>query len=535
MKKVVLTAFGVLFLASTYAQAQLPTFDHIAVIIADDLGVDMLSCFDGVGQDLPNTPNICALASTGRAFDNAWSNSSCSPTRSTIQTGKYIFQTLVWRPGAILDVEETTIPEVLSQQSLGFESAVIGKWHLGGTNRGCPSLSPIYPTDQGYDFFSGAYSNISGLGGQGYNNWCRVEVSVSGTPTIGQCEADPSSPFTRCRTQPYATIVHTQEAIDWVNQRQGKFFLWLAYNAPHEPFTVPPQNDPACDGPCYSGPALLDCSNARDCYKAMIEVMDNQIGELLDALPANTLVVFIGDNGTPSQVVDSCLSGREKGTVFEGGVNVPLVIRGPMVPPARSDALVNLADLFPSILEWAGATPPTADIDGVSLIPLFLGSTSVRDFAFTERRLWFRNDYEVAARNDRYKMIQSPNVGSDIKLFDLSIADPCLQEVTDLYDDSAPNLTSEEQIAFDELTTFLNTTIPDAPACPATYSCDVNGCSKKSPPQCALTDLGFNNCLDLSQQLFDCPVGQTVWSKECDCTGPPGTLCLNNDRSLICQ
>ena len=109
-------------------------FKYIAVIVLDDVGVDQLSCY-GEGTDFPNTPTICKLAKSGILFRNAWVNPTCSPTRSTIQTGRYAFRTGVTAPGIPLPLGETTLPEVLADQlnaQLGFSTAQIGKWHLAG-------------------------------------------------------------------------------------------------------------------------------------------------------------------------------------------------------------------------------------------------------------------------------------------------------------------------------------------------------------------------------------------------------------------
>lgn len=157
-----------LFLLASPAASQigeLPNFDRIAVIVLDDVGVDMLSCY-GEGADTPNTPHICGLAQEGVLFRNAWANPTCSPTRATVQTGRYGFRNGVSGPGVVLPDAEVTIPEVLADpinEHLGFNTAAIGKWHLSGGNFSNPPNCFLLadPRDQGYGRGAGTASNFN--------------------------------------------------------------------------------------------------------------------------------------------------------------------------------------------------------------------------------------------------------------------------------------------------------------------------------------------------------------------------------------
>lgn len=454
------------------AQTELPppTFSHIVVIVLDDVGVDNLSCY-GEGSDTPSTPNICdRLASKGALFRNAWANPTCSPTRASIQTGRYGFRTGVTFAGDELPPGEITLPEALAEpldQQLGFATAAIGKWHLSGANRSHPPNCPMpgNPLDHGYDHAAGAITNIGD-----YFDWCRTVDGVTGV-----CTAGGSVPA--CAVQPYATIVNVDDALAWIGQQNGPWFLWLAFNAPHSPFHVPPDQCPS--GPCYSvtlPPELEEgdaCSGGeeRPCYKAMLETLDTEVGRLLDNLPADTAILLLGDNGTPEEVtVPPFDPDHAKFTVYEGGVNVPMILvaEGLATPDAEVRALVNTSDLFTTLLDLAGAeVPPGIEHDSVSLVDVLRKSEKGRRFTFAETHRAGVEEHRKAVRGPRYKTIRAPNVPDDdkIELYDL-IADPF--ETTDLYDDLDPDLSEQEQEAFDDLQTFLDHLDGPIPTCPPT-------------------------------------------------------------------
>lgn len=187
--------------------------------------------------------------------------------------------------------------------------------------------------------------------------------------------------------------------------------------------------------------------------RAMTNALDTVTGKLLDAIDAldpNTYVIFIGDNGTPMygrpnlDFIDNMYitrPGRGKGTAYESGVRVPLVVRGPGVAPdTRSGAYAHVADLFPTILELAGLEVPsvvsdgigsgTLELDGVSLVPVVAGEAqSIRDpnhgFVLTETENLLRNNMRyVGARNARYKVVCRREADEkNCELFDLQ-ADP---------------------------------------------------------------------------------------------------------------
>jgi len=177
----------------------------------------------------------------------------------------------------------------------------------------------------------------------------------------------------------YATSANVDDALDWIHDQDHPWFLWLAFNAGHTPLHLPP------DG-LYSDTSLTGTTDDIDdrpsaYYRAMVEAMDTEIGRLLDGLSptelSHTIVIFVGDNGTASQVNDHAFPpGRSKGSLYEGGVHVPLIIAGPGIARhgRRESGIVSTVDIFSTVLELAqvdvaSVTPAGTTIDSVSMAP----------------------------------------------------------------------------------------------------------------------------------------------------------------------
>lgn len=195
----------------------------------------------------------------------------------------------------------------------------------------------------------------------------------------------------------------------------------MAYNAPHTPFHLPP-SDLHSQGNLPDDEASID-ANPLPYYLAMLEAMDTKIGRLLDAMPneerENTIVIFIGDNGTPNQVVQQYASQRAKGSVYQGGVNVPMIISGKNVSRfnAIENALINTTDLFATIADIAGTG--TAEINDSKSFKDLLTTTNTesRTYAYTEISRANGSDYTI--RNATHKYILFAD--GEEALYDLSI------------------------------------------------------------------------------------------------------------------
>ena len=381
---------------SINAAASASTKPNILFVITDDQGKDASAEYS-LSQDNPNTPNFSALANSGIVFDNLWVSPSCSPTRAALISGKYGHATNVLRPGDALAANEVILQSFLKTDmaTSDYASALIGKWHLGGGDSG--------PNDFGLDYFAG----ITGGGVQDYFNW---SLNVNGAVST---------------STNYTTTELTDLAIDWVDDQSQPWFLWLSYNAPHTPFHLPPAS---LHNRNLSGTLADINANSRDYYLASIEAMDTEFGRLMDSLPAaereNTVVIFIGDNGTPNQVIDTTIAQRgAKGSLFQGGVNTPMFISGAGVTRVgeREEALITHTDFFPTIVELAGGSLASYE-DGESFAPLLTApETPHREYGYTN------DDGGWTIRNAANKLIE--NINGTRNLFDL-ITDPA--ETTDL-------------------------------------------------------------------------------------------------------
>ena len=409
------------------ALAQAVPQRNILLIIADDIGIDGLSiCNTNATASFPTVPHIDALAERGILFLNAYTYPTCSPTRSSIMTGRYGIRTGVLSPSSSdIPSSEYTLPEVFADQpELGYRLASFGKWHLGGGNSG--------PNETGgWPHFSGA----TGGALTNYRNWQKV---VDGVATNV--------------TSTYATRENVTDAINWIGEQgTNTWFAWLAFNAAHTPLHTPPPNTYTTD---LTG---LDTTNhPRSFYEAMIESMDFQIGRLLDNVDTNeTTIIFLGDNGSAPDVIQPPydIAGRAKGSLYEGGTHVPFIIAGPdVVNGGRTNAsVVHCADLFATILELAGGTVPyNAGHDSRSLVPIIEDGT----FLPAQDCILMESDALVggspngsAIRNGSYKLIRRD--GNDDEFYAMDV-DPL--EQNDLL---LGSLTADEQAAYDLLSSNL--------------------------------------------------------------------------------
>ncbi|MBC8757019.1 sulfatase-like hydrolase/transferase [Kordia sp. YSTF-M3] len=363
---------------------------NILLIIADDMGLDATPGYD-IGTIKPNMPNLQNMINSGVRFTNLWSNPTCTPTRSSIITGKYGFRTNVLNVGDVLSTSETSLQQFLTTNSPEYKTAVIGKWHL--------STSPTHPTDMGIDYYAGLLSG----GVQSYWNWNLTENQQTANSTE------------------YTTTKFTDLAIDWVSNQTDPWFLWLAYNAPHTPFHLPP-NELHSQGNLPDDTASID-ANPIPYYMAMLEAMDSEIGRLLSSMSTeereNTVIIFIGDNGTPNQVVQEYISQRAKGTLYQGGINVPMIVSGKNVTRFNDteEALVNTTDLFATIADIAATG--TSEVNDSQSFKTLLSTTNTetRDYVYAEISSTGGSNYTI--RNATHKYILFDN-GTEA-FYDLSV------------------------------------------------------------------------------------------------------------------
>lgn len=415
------------------ASQQAISAPNVLLILADDMGVEALSVY-GLGETAPKTAALEQIANEGVVFRNFWSQPVCSPTRSTIMTGRYGFRTGVGRPVAPhadgggsgplppplakpagapfettgmgrrvenpvsrgLRMDEFMLPQALDAGSGGaYRAAAIGKWHMADADNGWLD----HPRHAGIDFYSAIMH-----GEDSYFTWRK---NLNGEVQL---------------MTNYGAIDRTNTAIEWIEEQGDEpWFMWLSFILPHTPLHLPPRELLQSD---YSDldPSANTNENPLRYFHAMIEAMDTSIGRVLDSMAPdvrdNTYVIFIGDNGTGSgSVAPPFRSGRAKGTVYQGGVNVPLIVSGPDVEEgAVSEALVNSVDLYATILDMtevdsAEAVPSRVKQDTVSFFPYLANPAmaSLRDWVYADvfsGSFAGLADANYTIRGERYKYLR---------------------------------------------------------------------------------------------------------------------------------
>lgn len=401
------------------------TSPNIIFIIADDMGWDVFGKYPGINGTKAKTPTLDSLATNGITFINYWVNPECTPTRAAMLTGKYGFRTGVGAPGAALANTETTIQKYITDKTSGaYANAVIGKWHVSG------NANLTAPNSFGVQYYSGFLSGAL----TDYYNWAEVTNGTQRTVTT------------------YATTQFVNESVSWIQLQTKPFFLWLAFNAPHSPFHRPPLNL-ITDQSLVTTQSVIDAS-PLPYYLASIEAMDKEIGRLITSLSTaqreNTVFVFMGDNGTPTQVAQSPFSaGKAKSSLYQGGINTPLIVCGKDITRKNvvETAMVQAPDIFTTFADVAGAGSSNYQ-DGVSIKPMFTGTTGTKR-TFTYSELFgstITNNDGYTIRNDNYKLIHLTN--NTEYLFKIS-TDPFEQTnlmLTALSTEAQTNLTQLRQI-----------------------------------------------------------------------------------------
>lgn len=404
-----------LFPTTASAQRVDPARPNIIHIIADDLGskdVGYNGCTD------IKTPNIDKLAATGAVLTQFYVQPMCTPTRAAIMTGRYPFryglQTAVIPSVSTygLDTSEWLLPQTLKEA--GYETAIIGKWHLGHADK------KFWPRQRGFDYQYGAmigeldyYTHSD----HGVLDWFRDNEPV--------------------KEEGYTTTLLGTDAAKYIEQRAGAggaegkpFYLYLTFNAPHTPYQAPQE--------------YIDRYNAiedptRRTYAAMVSCMDDEIGRVLAALDKaklrdNTLIIFHSDNGGPRNAMftgvmadvskiklpaDNGPYKEGKGMLFEGGTRVGAVVNWPgHVRPGKVDGLVHCVDFYPTLAALAGASIGKCKqpFDGVNVWDTISGNAPSPRTEIVYNIEPFRG----ALRDGNWKLIWRTMLPSSVDLYDLS-------------------------------------------------------------------------------------------------------------------
>lgn len=359
---------------------------NVLFIVVDDLGWKDTGCY---GSTFYKTPNVDRLAQSGMRFTDAYSaNPLCSPTRSSIMTGQYPVRTgftsasghvagdhkhlestsaspdqRAVGPSSVnhLSLDYYTVGEAM--KDAGYSTAFLGKWHMG--------LDPYIPENSGFDFVVGGREHPGPPGLDGNRKFF---------PPWDKKKTLPENPPSDLHIDDYLG----DRAVEYINQhKDDPFFMCFWLYDVHAPFQSKPEY-------VEKWKKLADPDNPQHCptMAAMVEVMDDNVGRVLDALEKNgiaedTIVIFTSDNGgnmydvadgtTPT---DNAPLRSGKGNNYEGGVRIPLIIRWPGTtkPGSVNRSVISTVDHYPSILEMTGLPlRPDDHKDGVSYVPALKG------------------------------------------------------------------------------------------------------------------------------------------------------------------
>src|SRR3989475_3052529 len=389
----ILRSLSCVLLLSAGAVAAENRRPNIVIILADDQGWGDLSVH---GNTNLSTPNIDSLARDGALFERFFVCAVCAPTRAEFLTGRYHSRggvRGVTTGAERLNLDEMTIAQTF--KAAGYATAAFGKWHNG-------TQFPYHPNARGFDEY---YGFTSGHWGQYFD----PELDHNGKLVRGKG---------------YITDDLTNHAMDFIAQhKDGPFFCYLPFNTPHSPMEVPER---FFEKFSHFDPKMRNRDPEREeipmtrAVLAMCESIDWNVGRVLAKLDElklsdNTIVIYFSDNGPNSWRWNGGMKGR-KGSVDEGGLRVPFLIRWPghIRPGWRIPQIAGAIDLLPTLADLAGIrVASTKPLDGKSVKPLLLGQAK----DWPDRMIFSLQGNRVSVRTQQYRLDPQG------QLFDM-VADP---------------------------------------------------------------------------------------------------------------
>jgi len=401
------------FLAGSVA-AETPQRPNVVIFLADDLGWSDVGFH---GEETIETPSIDRLAREGVELHRFYSTPICSPTRAALMTGRDPMRLGVaygvimpWMTNGI-HPDEHFMPE--SFQAAGYQTAMVGKWHLGHAQE------TYTPRSRGFEHFYGHLHTEVGyfppFGNQGGRDFQRNGVTID--------------------DEGYETFLLGDEASRYIRERDKDrpFFLYVPFIAPHTPLDAPqdllekyadmeddrePARSQQTDESRMFRKLLLQKS-ARPVYAAVVDAMDQAVGRVLDTLDEeglarDTIVLFFSDNGGAAYATggaDNVPLRGGKGDTFEGGIRVVSVMRWPAKIEAgsRMDSIMSAMDVFPTIAEAAGVERQGRfELDGRSLWPAISKGEKMprEELLFFASETPIRGVFNVTALDDEWKLVQ---------------------------------------------------------------------------------------------------------------------------------
>lgn len=389
---------------------------NIIYIMADDLGYADVGCY---GQKLIKTPNIDQLAAEGMRFTNHYAGTSvCAPSRCVLMTGMHMGNVEIrgnkqWQPQGQMPISKETVTVAEKMKEAGYATGMIGKWGLGNT------VTTGDPNKQGWDFFYGYTDQVLAhnywpeyLIKNGEKIYLENEVKYLDTAAWHKGLGSYST-----QKKQYSNDLFTEEAISFIDSHQQEpFFLYL-------PYTIPHNNGEALPGQKMEVPDFGSYKNkewAADSlgYAAMIERLDNYVGQIVDKVDAlgigqRTLIIFTSDNGPMQERVgftrffdSNGIYRGGKRDLYEGGIRVPFIARwsGTVKAGMENNHISNFADFLPTACDIAGIESAIS-IDGISYLPALKGETQTpHPFLYFE---FYEGGKSQAVRQAAWKAVRT--------------------------------------------------------------------------------------------------------------------------------
>lgn len=399
-----------------------PTMPNILMIVADDLGYDDTNAINNGGL---HTPNLQGLAQEGVTFRRHYADSTCTPSRVAILTGRYPERSGFRPVGSEIPAEFATIAQELSDA--GYATYLTGKWHVG------EDRPQAWPENKGFDQWFG-FLNQWELSGE------VTELNKGKRkPTYHNPQLRENGGELRGYSGHLTDILtdHTVRKIEQLRSANKPWFIYHAFLAPHHP--IQPAERYASQFP----------QTPAGRYTALVTQLDDAIGRILSAVDrTNTLVVFVSDNGgTNVERNNNFPFFGKKGELFEGSFRTPLIVSWPgIIPEGKTiDDVVMNVDIFPTLLAAAHREAP-ADLDGVNLWPAMLGEHTVEKRA-RSWEIYSPNvnsvNFSQLSTSGEWRLTSLQGSGIPPGLYHLATNGSGEEDVAAVHEDVVENLTSE--------------------------------------------------------------------------------------------
>jgi arylsulfatase B len=387
---------------------------NVIVIVADDLGWSDVGFH---GNTRIDTPSLDRLAAQGVQLDRFYTTPICSPTRAALMTGRDPMRLgvayaviLPWQNNGV-HPNETFLPELF--RDAGYQTAMIGKWHLGHAQQ------TYHPNNRGFEHFYGHLHTEVGyfppFSNQGGKDFQRNGISID--------------------DQGYESFLLADEASRYIRERETDrpFFMYMPFIAPHTPLDAPedlkakyadldddrePARSTNTDQTRLISKLMMQPS-ARPLYAAVVDGMDQAIGRVLDTLDQegiaeNTIVLFFSDNGGAAYATggaDNVPLRGGKGETFEGGIRVVAAMRWPdqIEAGSKMESIMSVMDVLPTLTAAADIEASTNyPLDGRNMLPAIQNGEVIprQDYLFFGSEIPIKGHYHLTAFNDEWKLVQ---------------------------------------------------------------------------------------------------------------------------------